>query len=229
MDILFALTTGFMLLSLKCEFPFLHINPKTGGNVTKIVVPCNFLLPRTVVPMGLLTHWGRVTHTCISKLTIIGSDNGLLPDWCQAIIWTNAGILSIEPSGTKLSDILIAIHIFSFKKMYLKMSSGKWRPCCLGLNEVNPVDITENSAKQLPFRLDLNVVSINFRWSMQIRWAHCQSWEHCWIWLLNGCADQKDTCHHLLRGNYGVPTLIARSMGPTRGSSRANRTQVGPM
>ena len=31
----------------------------------------------------------------ISKLTIIGSDNGLLPGWCQAIIWINAGILSI--------------------------------------------------------------------------------------------------------------------------------------
>ena len=26
-----------------------------------------------------LTHWGRVTHICIGKLTIIGSDNGLLP------------------------------------------------------------------------------------------------------------------------------------------------------
>ena len=23
-----------------------------------------------------LTHWGRVTHICVSKLTIIGSDNG---------------------------------------------------------------------------------------------------------------------------------------------------------
>ena len=40
-----------------------------------------------------LTHWGRVTHICISKLTIIDSDNGLSPEWCQAIIWTNAGIL----------------------------------------------------------------------------------------------------------------------------------------
>ena len=26
-----------------------------------------------------LTHWGRVTHICVSKLTIIGSDNGLVP------------------------------------------------------------------------------------------------------------------------------------------------------
>ena len=42
-----------------------------------------------------LTHWGRVTHICISKLTIIGSDNGLSPGRRQAIIWTNAGILLI--------------------------------------------------------------------------------------------------------------------------------------
>ena len=82
----------------------------------------------------LLTHWGRVTHICVSKLTIIGSDNGLSPDRRQAIIWTNDGILSIRPLRTKLSEILMAIHIFSFKKMHLKMSSGKWRPCCLGLN-----------------------------------------------------------------------------------------------
>ena len=75
-----------------------------------------------------------MTHICISKLTIIGSDNGLSPDRRQAIIWTNAGILSIWPLGTMLSEILIAIHIFSFKKMHLKMSSGKWQPCCLGLN-----------------------------------------------------------------------------------------------
>ena len=38
-------------------------------------------------------HWGRVMHTCVSNLTIIGSDNGLLPDRHQTIIWTNAGIL----------------------------------------------------------------------------------------------------------------------------------------
>ena len=38
-----------------------------------------------------LTHWGRVAHICVSKLTIIGSDNGLSPGRRQAIIWTNAG------------------------------------------------------------------------------------------------------------------------------------------
>ena len=81
-----------------------------------------------------LNHWGRVTHICAGKLTIIGSDNGLSPGRRQAIIWTNAGILLIRPLGTNFSEILIGIQTFSFKKMYLKMSSAKWRPFCLGLN-----------------------------------------------------------------------------------------------
>ena len=78
----------------------------------------------------LLTHWGRVTQICVVKQTIIGSDNGLSPGRRQAIIWTNAGILLIGPLGTNFSEILIGIQTFSF----LKMSSAKWPPFCLGLN-----------------------------------------------------------------------------------------------
>ena len=73
-------------------------------------------------------------HICVGKLTIIGSDNGLSPGRRQAIIWTNAGILLIGPLGTNFNEIFIEIHTFSFKKIHLKMSSGKWRPFCLGLN-----------------------------------------------------------------------------------------------
>ena len=62
------------------------------------------------------------------------SDNGLAPGRRQAIIWTIAGILLIGPLGTNFSELIIEIHTFSFKKMQLKMSSGKWRPFCLGLN-----------------------------------------------------------------------------------------------
>ena len=80
----------------------------------------------------VLTHWGRVMHICVNKLAIIGSDNGLSPGRRQAIIWTSAAILLIGPSGTNLSETLIEICTFSFKKMHLKMS-GKWRPFCLGL------------------------------------------------------------------------------------------------
>ena len=82
----------------------------------------------------MLTRWGWVTHICIGKLTIIGSDNGLSPGWRQAIIWTNAGILLFGPLGSYFCEILIEIDIFSFKKMHLKLSSAKWRPSCLGLN-----------------------------------------------------------------------------------------------
>ena len=81
-----------------------------------------------------LTYWGRVTHICVSKLTIIGSDNGLSPGRRQAIIWTNAGILLIGRLGLNFSEILTVIQTFSFEKMHLKMSSAKWRPFCLGLD-----------------------------------------------------------------------------------------------
>ena len=81
-----------------------------------------------------LTHWGRVTHMCVSKLTISASDNGLSPGRRQAIIWIDAGILLIGPSGTNFNEMLIEILAFSFMKMRLKGSSAKWRPFCLGLN-----------------------------------------------------------------------------------------------
>ena len=80
-----------------------------------------------------LTHWGRVTHIYVGNLTIIGPDNGLSPGRREAIIWTNAGILLIEPLETNFSEIFIEIHTFSFKKMRLKVSSAKQRPFCLGL------------------------------------------------------------------------------------------------
>ena len=83
-----------------------------------------------------LTHWGRVTHICVGKLPIIGSDNGLSPGRHQAIIWTNAGIL-IEPLGTNFRQISIGIEIFSVTKMRLKMSSAKRRSFYVGLNVLN--------------------------------------------------------------------------------------------
>ena len=37
----------------------------------------------------------------------------------------------------KFSEIVIECHSFSFKKIHMKMSSGIWRPSCLGLNVLN--------------------------------------------------------------------------------------------
>ena len=73
-----------------------------------------------------------MTHICVSKLTIIGSNNGLSPGRRQASIWTNARLSVIRTLGINFSEILSEIHIFSLKKMHLKMSSAKWRQFCLG-------------------------------------------------------------------------------------------------
>ena len=65
----------------------------------------------------MLTHWGRVAHICIGKLTIIGSDNGLSPERRQAIIWTNAGLLLLTwPLGTNSIEVSIEFkHLHSRK------------------------------------------------------------------------------------------------------------------
>ena len=106
-----------------------------------------------------LTHGGRLTHICVGKSTIIGSDNGLSPGRRQAIIWNNAGILSIGLFGTKFSEIFIEILTFSFKKMCLKVSSAKWRPFCLGLNVLtrlrgsSQLELVEPNHKNTPYEI----------------------------------------------------------------------------
>ena len=104
-----------------------------------------------------LTHWGRVTHICVSNLTTIGWGNGLSPERRRAIIWTNAGILLIGPLGTNISEIIIEIQTFSLKKIRLKMSSAK---CC-------------------SFRLGLNVLSSKSDWCLNTVtiMRHATSWK----------------------------------------------------
>ena len=68
----------------------------------------------------LITLWGWATHICVNKLTITGSDNGLSPGRCQAIIWTNAGILSIGPLKTMFCEIFDAFMHFHTRKCVWK-------------------------------------------------------------------------------------------------------------
>ena len=82
-----------------------------------------------------LTHWGWVTQICVTTQAVIGSDNGLSPVGRQVIIWTNAVILSTGPPGTQFNQIVC--KMLPFKKMRLKMSSGKCWPFCLSLNVLN--------------------------------------------------------------------------------------------
>ena len=141
-----------------------------------------------------LTLWGRVTHICVGNLTIIGSDNGLSPGRRQAIIWIHAGILLIGPLGTKLSEILIEIHAFSFKKMHLKTSSGKWPPSCLGLNVLTALDLLtirdlfnlnclkflyKFKNKKLPLNfLDFECVARSEIHDRDTRYAHLIDWNN---------------------------------------------------
>ena len=121
-----------------CHYRITHSDmcDNIGYNTDSISSQAVECSPETIRSIFSLTHWGRVTHICVGKLTIIGSDNGLSPERHQAIIWTNAGMLLIGPLGTNFSEILIEIQTFSLKKIRLKMSSAK---CCsfrLGLNEL---------------------------------------------------------------------------------------------
>ena len=81
-----------------------------------------------------------VNYICVRKLSLIGSDNGFSPGQHQAIIRTNAAILLIWPLETNVTEMLIEIHTFSFKKIHLTTSSAKWRSFCLGVNVFN-IDI----------------------------------------------------------------------------------------
>ena len=78
-----------------------------------------------------------------SKLTNIGSDNGLSPGRRKAIHRTNDGILFIWPLGTNWSEILIEIYTFSFKKMPLNMSTARCQHFCPGLNELTQWSLGE--------------------------------------------------------------------------------------
>ena len=125
----------------------------------------------------ILTHWGWdetnktsflqwkcfefrlifLWNLFVGNLTIIVSDNGLLLGRRQAIIWNNAGILLMRPLVTNPSIILIATETFSFKKMHLKISSGKCRPFCLGLN------MLKKYIKSVSIYM-LSLVLYEFRW-----------------------------------------------------------------
>ena len=121
-----------------------------------------------------LTHWGRVMHIPVSKLTIISSECGLSPDRRQAIIWTNAGILLSGPLGRNFSEILIEIHIFSFKKMHLKMSSGKWRPFYIGFNVLSQTVLKLQRSSWLKCIWDfLQPLTVQHQWVCN---SSCEEW-----------------------------------------------------
>ena len=82
-----------------------------------------------------LTHWGRVTHICISKLGhhwfrswyfAWPAPSHYLNQCWNIVGWT---------LGNKFHwNLIKRYNNISFKKIHLEMSFGKWRPFCLDLN-----------------------------------------------------------------------------------------------
>ena len=66
-----------------------------------------------------------MTHICIGKLTAIVSDHGLSPSRHQVIIWTNAGILILDP--WEQPSVKSTLYIFVQENAF-EMSSGQWWP-----------------------------------------------------------------------------------------------------
>ena len=141
-----SLGTNFSEISIKIytfSFKKMHLNMSSGKwrpfclclNVLRFPYIRDFTVSQNkVLRFQSIKAINSLGLMSVSKLSIIGSDNGLSPGRRQAIIWINAGILLIGSLGTNFSEISIKIYTFSFKKMHLNMSSGKWRPFCLCLN-----------------------------------------------------------------------------------------------
>ena len=78
-----------------------------------------------------------MTHICVSKLTIIGSDNGLSHGRRQVTILTSAGILIIRSSGINFSEIISEIHTFYCSRKCIRkfvvceMAAILSRPQCI--------------------------------------------------------------------------------------------------
>ena len=114
------------------------------------------------------------------KETLIGSTNGLSPLKRQTIIWTNASLLSFRTLGINGNEILIEIQAFSFKKMHLKRSSGKWRPFCLGfhvlIRVIAKVRLLECWG---PWLAIYNKKIINMQWSVRFYVSFFFHMIHC--------------------------------------------------
>ena len=82
-----------------------------------------------------LTHWGRMTHICVSKLTITGSDSGLSPGRRQAIIvnWTLRK--KLQRNVNRNSYIFIQEN--AFEGVVCEMASILSRPQCVNSKFIN--------------------------------------------------------------------------------------------
>ena len=79
-----------------------------------------------------LNHCGLMMK-CVREHVINCLGNGVLPVWCQAIPWTNDGLLPIRPLGKDCILIKIFMSSYYFSEYHLRFSSNsKYQNACSG-------------------------------------------------------------------------------------------------
>ena len=130
----------WIMISNSLDIDFIHGDihgrscKKSKSIIMRVLKLFIHTLSSTLQP---LTHWGRVAHICVGNLAIIGSDN----DWAW---WAPSRYMNEfrdivnRTIRINFDGILIGIHTFSFKKIYLKISSAKSWSFCLGFSQKGP-------------------------------------------------------------------------------------------
>ena len=139
------------------HIPNLSLN--IHANLAKVLGQVSSTLPSSTSKYQVLLNFKVSSTSKYQVLEILHQVQVLY--LTPTLIWTNAGLLSIGPLRTYLSENLIKMQQFSLKKMHLKMSPGKWRPSCLGLNVLKILPCPHN----LPRDIVVRGLSVTMRFS----------------------------------------------------------------
>ena len=116
------------------------VNPLCTHRVSANEIHCDCQIDLTHFPSA------AYMHPSVNWVSI-GSGNGLSPGRCQAITWTNAGLLSIGPLGPNLCEVWIKIKkLFSHEnasknvvcKMAVILPRGRWVRCIVTKYYISP-------------------------------------------------------------------------------------------
>ena len=140
---------------------------------------------------------------------IIGSDNCLSFIQCQAIIWTNAGVLFIGPLATNFRENQIEIRPVPSELIHLNMSAN-WQPFCLSpivLTNHDDVIKWKHFPRNWPFVRGIHRSPVNSPQKGQWRGALMFSLIYVWIngWVNN--REAGDLRRYLVHYNVAVMTL----------------------
>ena len=190
-----------------------------------------YIMAGCIVFCWWLTHWGPVIHIYVGKLIISGSGNGMSSGQCEAIIWTNAGILLIAPLGTNFNETLIKIHIFpsSASPVYSQWGAITLPSSILFYDILYSTSVTERGHKsEFKFIKDAPYLAImGALWD--VYWEKFEEIDHIimalycildWNMAITWGVNALELClsytnplnciHRILSLSFGSPTNIAR-------------------